>query len=222
MAPAGGRGPGGDAPGDRLGLRRLRAPAGDPPLAAAAAPGRGAPLRLGRTRPGPRRTGEHSVARPSPGRRGLRVRHDRPARTAARRDHADHPSAAAGPGRAHRSPAAVHRCRRAPRRSPGARRPVHHGHLDGAVGAGQRAARAPAPGTGLPYRHHPGDQRRVPALHRGRRVPRGALVAGEGLGPGPRAGARRAALLAPRGRPVAAAGGSARWSPCRSTSRCCT
>ena len=55
-------------------------------------------------------------------------------------------------------------------------RPVQHGHLSRALGAGQRAARAHrARGPVLP-RHHPGDLRRLRRVHGGRRIRRPPLV----------------------------------------------
>ena len=84
-------------------------------------------------------------------------------------------------------------------RGGGARRPVHHGHLGGAVGAGQRAARAPGQPAVLLHRHHAGDQRRLPGVHRRRRVRRPALVDGGRLGAPAAGGPGGAAVLAPRG-----------------------
>ena len=103
---------------------------------------------------------EPASAPSSPGPGRVRVRHDRAARGAARRDDARHPSAAVGPGGAVRSPAAARPRRRgvAARRGARARRPVHHGHLGGAVGAGQRAARprgATSPASGWTPRRSP-------------------------------------------------------------------
>ena len=118
-----------DAPGDRPAVRRVRAPAGEAPDAAAARAGRGARLRPRGPRPGDstcwRRRG--STARPTH-RRRVRVRHDRAARAAARRDHARHPPAAGRAAGAVRSPAAA----RARRRGGAAGR-----------GASCRAARSP-------------------------------------------------------------------------------
>lgn len=57
-------------------------------------------------------------------------------------------------------------------RSPRLRRPVHHGHHHRALGAGQRAARAPPAGALLPDRHHTRQQRCLPAVHRGRMATR--------------------------------------------------
>ena len=76
---------------------------------------------------------------------GFALRHGGPARAAARRDHADHPPAAPGRGRAHRGAARAAAAGRpaAAARGARARRRVHHGHLHRAVVAGQRAARAP-------------------------------------------------------------------------------
>ena len=98
-------------------------------------------------------------ARPSPaGRHGrcvdrrVRVRHDRAARAAARRDDAGHPPAARRRRRC--SPAPPPPAAPAPvgRRGAGPGRPVHHGHLDRAVGAGQRAARARGRRAGVRHR----------------------------------------------------------------------
>lgn len=90
-------------------------------------------------------------------------------------------------------------------RSPGARRPVRDGHLHRTLGARQRASRAPAYGPVVPHRHDAGHQRRLPGLHGGRRLRRPSLVDAGGLGPHPDARHRGAAVLAARGRSVAAA-----------------
>ncbi len=207
MAAAGGRGARRDAARDRLAVRRLRSSVRRAPLTAAALPRRGPGVRRGGARPGPRRTGTQPPARHPAAGRGLRLRDGRSARAAARRDHADHPSACARPRRAHRSPAAPpdgRDDRRHPGRGPRPRRPVHHGHVHRTVGARQRAARAPPFRPGVLHRHGAGEQRRVPALHGGRRVHRRALVGGRGLGADPQARPARPAVLAPRGQPVAA------------------
>ena len=75
---------------------------------------------------------------------------------------------------------------------------VHHGHLHRAVVPGQRAARAPGRRALLLPGHRAGEQRRLPGVHRRRRVRRPALVDPGGLG-SPAAGRPdRAAVLAPR------------------------
>ncbi|CAM5398724.1 hypothetical protein SHIRM173S_09333 [Streptomyces hirsutus] len=205
MAAAGRRRAGGDTARDRQRLRRLRAPACRAAEAAAAASRGGSPLRLGRARPGTGRAREHRVPRRAADRGGVRLRDGRAARTAARRDDADHPSAAQrpagsdGPGPA--AGALVHR----PVRSARPGRPVHHGHLGRAVGAGQRTSGAPARGGAVRHRHNAGDERGVPGVHRGRRLRRAALVDRGGLGPHSPQLRQRPALLAPGRRAVAAA-----------------
>ena len=119
---------GGDAPRDRPALRRLRASARRAALAAAAGARRGPRATPPRCAAGcstswsaPRCDGDPA------GRRRLRLRHDRPARAAARRDDADHPSAAPGPAGPHRARpprrAAAVRAARPKSSSPAARSP---------------------------------------------------------------------------------------------------
>ena len=191
-------------PSSRPALRRLPAPAGGPAVAAAARPGAVAQLRQRRPRPGARRARAVALRGPSAARTRLRLRDDRPARAAARRDDARHPPAA--PGRAGAGGSAAsppHRCGLADR-GPRARRAVHDGHLDRAVGARQRAARARRRRPRLPDRHRAGDQRRLPAVHGRRRLRRRALVGPGRLEPSAGGRHRRPAVLAARRRPLAA------------------
>ena len=138
--------PGADAPGDRPALRRVRAPARRAAHAAAAAARRGP-----RATPGRSAAGSWTCwSRPSsPGPRwspagfafGMVAQHEQQHDETMlithqlRRGAAALAAAPPGPP----PPDAL----RLPRRGAGARRPVHHGHLHRAVGAGQRAARAP-------------------------------------------------------------------------------
>ena len=104
-------------------------------------------------------------------------------------------------------------------------RPVHHGHLDRAVGAGQRAARrTPVDLPAFVDRHRAGDQRRVRRVHRGRRLPTTARWWSRGrLGAPDRGRAGRAAVL-DRATPTAVVPPPVRRasSRCRPTSRSCT
>ncbi len=61
-------------------------------------------------------------------------------------------------------------------RGAGSRRTVHHGHIGAPLGAGQRTAGPSGAGGGLLAGHRSGQQRRLPELHRRRRVPSAALV----------------------------------------------
>ena len=104
------------APGDRRAVRRVRAPPRRPARAAAAQPGRGPRLRRRGPRQGARRARPRAAARAGGcSSDGLRLRHGRPARAAARRDDAGHPPA---PPRARRCCRA--RRRRRPPRAPAA------------------------------------------------------------------------------------------------------
>lgn len=205
MAAARGGRAGGDPAGDRQPLRRLRAPARRTPQPAPAVAPRGPPVRVRRARSGAGRAGAHGVRRLPADRGRVRLRDDRPARTAARRDHAHHPPAPQGPGRAHRARPGAGDAVRGPGGDPGAGRSVHHGHLGRAVGAGQRTARAPTGGGAVLDRRHARHQRRVPGVRRGRRLRRPALVDARGLGARAPRPPHRAAVLAPGGRAVAAA-----------------
>ena len=126
----------------------------------------------------------------------VRLRHDRPARAAARRDDARHPPAAAGRSGAGRAAAAgAARPGRPAGRGAGARRAVHHGHLDRTRGrwttSGRRTSVARAERSGsTPSRSPTRDYLRV---HRRRRLRR--RRAG-GLRPAGRT-ARRPACTAP-------------------------
>ena len=157
------------------------------------------------------------AARPPAGRARLRLRHDRAARAAARRDDARHPPAARRRTRAAR-PAAAHAAAHAGRRARGRRgarprRAVHHGHLHRAVGAGQRASRARRRPARLLDRHRPGHQRRVRGVRRRRRLRRPALVERARLGPPARGRPGRAAVLAARRvRHAGGGAGSGSWS----------
>ena len=160
--------------GDRPPVRRLRAPARHPAQSPAAEPGRVAGL----PRPGPSPGARHPRPRTA-GRRGavaglgFRLSDGAPARAPARRDDAGHPPAASRCPRP-----AGHRVRPAPASEPlagggaGAGGVVRDGHLDGPVGAGQRATRPPGrPARVLPG-HHTGVERRLPRLRRVRRLRR--------------------------------------------------
>ena len=131
------------------------------------------------------------------GRPGVRLRDDRPARAAARRDDAGHPPAQArrpGPDRA-AAGASPGRRARAAGRGAGARRAVHDGHVHRAVGAGQRAARPRhRPAAVLPG-HDAGHQCRLRRVHRRRRLPRRRAVEPGGLGAPAHGGPDRAAVL---------------------------
>ena len=93
--------------GHRRALRRVQAPARRPARAAAARPGRGPRATSARcaTRCSTCSTTRRFDGRPAGGQR-VRVRHDRPARAAARRDHARHPPAARRRAGARRAAAA--------------------------------------------------------------------------------------------------------------------
>ena len=157
-------------------------------------PGRGARVRRGGARQGAGRAGPQPAATAGGSTRRLRVRHDRPARAAARRDDARHPPAARRRRRCCAAPAATRRARRCPRREvlvPGGA--VHDGHVDRAVGAGQRAAGARGRRAGVLDRHGAGDQRRVRRVRRRRRLRRPRWWTRGGLGAPRRGRARRAA-----------------------------
>ena len=183
------------APRDRRALRRVPALPGQPGRAAAAQPGRGPRVRGGGAGEGARRAGPQPAARAGGSSTdGVRVRHDRAARAAARRDDARHAPAARAARRC-----CTPRTRR--RRSPPPAAPevlvpggaVHDGHGHRAVGAGQRAARARRRPARVLDRHRAGDERAVRGVRRRRRLRRPALVERA------RAGAHRieAGLVAP-------------------------
>ena len=105
-------------------------------------PGRGPAVRRRGARQGARRARREPVARAAPGARGVRVRDDRAARAAARRDDARHAPAARRRRRCSTPPSPPRpRTPLGPSEVlvPGGR--VRAGHVDRAVGAGQRAAR---------------------------------------------------------------------------------
>src|SRR5262249_15942224 len=89
---------GADAPGDRPALRRVRAPPGGAAHAAAAATGRGTRVRPRGPGAGARPGGRGHVHRNAAAHQRVRVRHDCPARAAARRDDAHHPPPPQAPG----------------------------------------------------------------------------------------------------------------------------
>ena len=144
-------------------------------------------------RPGPRQgaryPGTDPFGRITAGETWLRLRNDHPARAAARRNDAGHAPAEdrnAGPARktvGGQRPAPGPGC--AAEGGAGSR-PVHHGNLGGAVGAGQRT---PGPYGGRSWlldRRGSGDQRRLPVFHRRRRLPdpvggpgRAGIIAGK-------------------------------------------
>ena len=135
----------------------------------------------------------------------LRLRHDRPARAAARGDHAGHPPTAPRRPGADRSPTAGPGRYRPAGRGAGTGWPVHHGHVGPSMGTGQRAARPSGAGAGVLARHRPGDQRRLPTVHRRGRLRRSALVApGRLAAPGGRRRHGSLVLAAGRARMAAA------------------
>ena len=96
------------------------------------------------------------------------------------------------------------------------------GAAERALGVRQRARRARGRPAGVPDRPHPGDQRRLPRVRRGRRLRRAELVDRRGLGVARRR-ERGAPALAGRAAPAAGRGGaSAVSSRCRPPSRCST
>ena len=121
MAGARRRRPRAAAPRDRRPLRRVPALPGEPRRAAAAHARRGARVRRRGARQGAGRAGpQHRIERPQAHHRRLRVRHDRAARAAARRDDARHPPAPGGRAgaRPRRRRRRAGRCPRAPRWCP--------------------------------------------------------------------------------------------------------
>ena len=126
--------------------------------------------------------GRQPAARPTARRARLRLRHDRAARAAARRDDARHAPAARRPAGAARPAAAT--AGRSARGRRGARpgRAVHDGHRHRAVGARQRASRARGRPARLLDRHRPGHERRLRGVRRRRRLRRPALVERARLG----------------------------------------
>ncbi len=125
------------------------------------------------------------------------------------------------PGAARRPAAA--RAGAAGARGAGAGRPVHHGHLHRAVGAGQRAAGARGRPAGVRDRRRAGHQRRV---RRVRRRPAATPTRAGGARPAGRTGSRpgwpRRGSGAATPTAAGCAAGSASSSRCRRTSRWCT
>ena len=155
---------------------------------------------------------------------GLRLRHGRPARTAARRDHAATHQLRRGPAvlTAPDPPApmpAVHRRRRSTR--PGG--PFTMGTSHRAVGPGQRTSGAPRRGGGLRSGHRARDERRLSA-----RSSRTAATTDprwwhpDGWAQVQRANLERTAVLAARRRQLAAPQVRCTPSSFRRGSRCCT
>ena len=202
MAAAGGR-----RPGRRCGPRSTRSttpssiPRAERPSLPLLPPGEARALRRRGARPGARPAGAHRscAARPLID-GGLRVRHDRPARAAARRDHARSPTSCAADPQRSTAPAAA----RAPAGRPGSRTKCWSRGGPFTMGTStepwaldnERPAHQVA-GAGLPHRH----RRRSPTAPTRRFIadggyddPRWWTPAGWASRPG--AGLARAAVLA--------------------------
>ena len=160
-------------------------------------------------------------------RRRLRLRHDRPARAAARRDDAGHPSAPRGPGRPDRArrrrPAPADAARLPPKSwSPAARSPWAPPRepwaLDNERPAHQRRGRPPSASTPCrsPTAPTRPSSRTAATTTRagGRRTGWAHIREARPRGPAVLARATGEQLAAPPLRPYS--------SPCRRTSRCCT
>ena len=157
------RRPGAAAARDRRPVRRVPAPPRRPARRCrCSARARPAPTSRG-PRQGARRAGHASgsTARPLVDRR-LRLRHDRRSTSSSTTRRCSPPTSCARARRADRAAAARRRPAPVAGRGAGPGGPVHDGHLDRAVGAGQRAAGAPGRPARLPHRPAPGHQRRVP------------------------------------------------------------
>ena len=205
-------------------LRRVRAPARGPARAAAAAPAEARALRRRGPRQGarPARRGRRCTGRPA-ARRRLRLRHDRPARAAARRDDAGHPPAAARATRCCTAPPPPPAAARpAAGRGAGARRPVHHGHVDATRGrwtTSGRRTRSTCRRSGIDT--VAGHQRRLRARS-STTAATTTRAGGRAAGWAHRQRGRpdRAAVLAPRRRQLAAPPVRPGRAGARRTSRC--
>ena len=210
-------------PGDRRALRRLPALAGQPGRAAAARPVRGARVRGGGPREGARRARSQPAARPTAGGAGLRLRHDRAARAAARRDDARHAPAARRPaGAARPAPA---RGGRAARGRPRSSSPRGRSRWAPTPSRGRSTTSVPRTwSTCPPSGSTPPRSRTARTRRSSTRAATTTRAGGASAGWAHRV---EAGLVAPQfwerdGDDVVAAALRRAWSPCRPPSRCAT